>query len=348
MNTLNEDYDIIAITESWLSDDVTNNELFDKRYDVFRQDRDFKATNKKRGGGLIFAIKKSFQAAPLTHLNKRTNTTETLWVKCKIYGQDLTFCICYLPPPVSHDTLKSFVEETCELNDLTQSKIMFLGDFNIPEFGDTQYDNNDQIIELNKLINFYNLKSYNTVKNKNLRTLDLCLSNFAEYKISKNKTAEIEIEKSDGLVRPDRHHPPLLISIHLQTYTSQQTNNNDKDQKKKYNFNRANFQSISLDLEQINWYNLMETKNQKTSNEKLQIFYTEIEKLLEKHVPTFSSKNIKEKFPTWWTYETVKLYKKKERLRKIKNKSNKQKHTYQHLRKFCKQQIKNDYNNLLY
>ena len=39
-----------------LVDEINNSELFDKRYDVIRKDRDNK---KKRGGGVLLALKKN-------------------------------------------------------------------------------------------------------------------------------------------------------------------------------------------------------------------------------------------------------------------------------------------------
>ena len=53
---LQEDYDIIALTETWLVNEINNSEIFDKRYDVIRKDRDNK---KKRGGGVLLALKKN-------------------------------------------------------------------------------------------------------------------------------------------------------------------------------------------------------------------------------------------------------------------------------------------------
>lgn len=47
INLLSEDYDLVSITESWLSPDIGTNELFDPRYVVFRQDRDVEKTGKK-------------------------------------------------------------------------------------------------------------------------------------------------------------------------------------------------------------------------------------------------------------------------------------------------------------
>uniref|UniRef100_A0A8D9E6L4 Uncharacterized protein n=1 Tax=Cacopsylla melanoneura TaxID=428564 RepID=A0A8D9E6L4_9HEMI len=64
LNLLSEDYDVIAIVESWLTPDINSSELFDSRYVVFRQDRDTIKTGKESGGGLIIGVEKSFSSFP--------------------------------------------------------------------------------------------------------------------------------------------------------------------------------------------------------------------------------------------------------------------------------------------
>ena len=44
-------FDIIALTETWLDDSVHNAELFDNRYTVLRRDRG------SRGGGVLIAVR---------------------------------------------------------------------------------------------------------------------------------------------------------------------------------------------------------------------------------------------------------------------------------------------------
>uniref|UniRef100_A0A8D8QFL3 Endonuclease/exonuclease/phosphatase domain-containing protein n=1 Tax=Cacopsylla melanoneura TaxID=428564 RepID=A0A8D8QFL3_9HEMI len=344
LNVLSEDHDVIVITESWLSYDITNNEVFDARYDVYRQDRVLinEKGNEKRGGGILFAIKKTIQSNPIPHMNIHTPNLETLWVKCKIFNQEIYFCVCYFPPPVKTNTLKTFIEQTCSQNNLINANLMFIGDFNLKEYGHPDQDNSTRITELNKLTNFFNLESYNQIKNKNSRTLDLCLTNLSQNKLSKNKITNIQIEKGQGLVPPVSDHPPLSITISLKSTPT--PNTNKEPNKTNLNYNRAEFFKIKEEIKQINWYNLLECE-EKSTDEKLELFYNKINEITNKYVP--KSKNKKIKFPIWWTFNTQKLFKQKERLRKIKNKSNKQKDKYQKLRKDCKKKIREDYSKYL-
>ena len=54
-NLLTEEYDIVALTETWLCDSIFSSELFDDRYTVIRRDRSTTAT---RGGGVLAAFNK--------------------------------------------------------------------------------------------------------------------------------------------------------------------------------------------------------------------------------------------------------------------------------------------------
>ena len=47
------DFDVIAITETWLSDNIYSNEIFPNNYNIIRRDHD------TRGGGVLLAVKNS-------------------------------------------------------------------------------------------------------------------------------------------------------------------------------------------------------------------------------------------------------------------------------------------------
>jgi hypothetical protein len=51
------DVDVVAVTETWLKDDVLSTELFSSDYIVFRNDRNFSITFQSRGGGVTLAVR---------------------------------------------------------------------------------------------------------------------------------------------------------------------------------------------------------------------------------------------------------------------------------------------------
>lgn len=56
-NVCSNTFDIIVITETWLLESIADAELFDKRYLVFRRDRDYTTTGQTQGGGVLIAVR---------------------------------------------------------------------------------------------------------------------------------------------------------------------------------------------------------------------------------------------------------------------------------------------------
>jgi hypothetical protein len=55
------DFNILALTETWLND---NSELFDiSNYNVYRKDRDCDLTGHVRGGGVLIAVDSKFNSS---------------------------------------------------------------------------------------------------------------------------------------------------------------------------------------------------------------------------------------------------------------------------------------------
>ena len=111
--------DIIAVTETWLSDKIFDNEILPKNYTIIRKDR------KTRGGGLLLAIKfsKSYQV-----LHSPTNL-ELLSISI---GSTIptVYCLVYIPPDSSNEYYQEFLNYIDTLKDLT-GHLVLLGDFNL-------------------------------------------------------------------------------------------------------------------------------------------------------------------------------------------------------------------------
>ncbi|KAG5881956.1 hypothetical protein JTB14_020520 [Gonioctena quinquepunctata] len=91
-----ETYDVVVQTETWLSDDIADGELFDNNYANHRKDRDLQETNKKRGEG------------------------KTLFVKLNAWGNPMIINALYFPPQSKVDELHLLTEPN--------TRYLFLGD----------------------------------------------------------------------------------------------------------------------------------------------------------------------------------------------------------------------------
>ena len=64
-NILNSiDYDIVCITDSWLTSDFPNNALFHTKDQVYQSDRLLTMDNKTKHGGVFIAIKMKCTLSP--------------------------------------------------------------------------------------------------------------------------------------------------------------------------------------------------------------------------------------------------------------------------------------------
>lgn len=113
---------IIALTETWLHDNVQNVEIFQDayRFCIYRCDRDA-----RRGGDVLVAVSKDFSSS---RIDVNTNL-EIIWVSLIIGHQNIVIGICYRPPTYTN----SFVPELHDsINDIVSrfplSPIFLFGD----------------------------------------------------------------------------------------------------------------------------------------------------------------------------------------------------------------------------
>ena len=114
-------FKIIAITETWLTDYILDNEILPTGFKIFRNDRD------SRGGGVLLAIHQSSSAEvlplPPPHL-------EVIAVKLT-RPISLVICVVCLPPNSSHAYCAALCNYLSAL--LDGNTVVILGDFNFPK-----------------------------------------------------------------------------------------------------------------------------------------------------------------------------------------------------------------------
>ena len=87
-----ENLDIITITETWLNDTISNNELLPSGYNIVRRDR----LTEKRGGAVLIALRESIQYNTVT-LNDHPNL-EIVAVELETKNSKCLLSVCYRPP----------------------------------------------------------------------------------------------------------------------------------------------------------------------------------------------------------------------------------------------------------
>ena len=120
------DYDIIAISETWLSDNIFDNEILPTNYTIHRCDRG------SRGGGVLVAV--------WDNIISRAYPSPTNIEMLTIEVEAVIICVIYLPPTPSLSVVQSL---SCHLSKFQEShNLILLGDFNLPDINwDILYGN---------------------------------------------------------------------------------------------------------------------------------------------------------------------------------------------------------------
>ncbi|CAH2087740.1 unnamed protein product [Euphydryas editha] len=297
---------MIVFTETWLNSSISDNELFDDRYSIYRRDRESSGFhNKKMGGGVLIAVSKRFKSYRLC---ERESDCEDLWVRVELGVINetvsyLNICGVYIPPPVKKHVLEHFIANANNNLEKFAGETLILGDFNLssinwnktnslalkPETSNSQL--NSSLIDFMAL---NNLNQYNSCLNNKNRLLDLIMSsvNFSSINIC-----------ADPLSVIDPLHPPIEFCVTLDRYSNLQFNGEPR-----FLFHKADYTKIIADLCSISWEN--EFLRCVNVDEMLEQFYMLLRSVITKHVPKSNPCRGK-KYPIWFSAALIKTIKEK-------------------------------------
>ena len=123
-------FDVIYLTETWLSESIFDQEVLPTNYNIYRKDRP------SRGGGVLIAIKDTIPVSVISS-NLSNNAPEIIAVRLNL--RKLIVCSCvYLPPcPSDSDTNDTISNLTQVIQSNPPADTIIVGDFNLP---DIQWD----------------------------------------------------------------------------------------------------------------------------------------------------------------------------------------------------------------
>jgi hypothetical protein len=122
--------DAIGVTESWATEEISDEELSIPGYDLYRQDR----SSKHRGGGVLLYVKANLCS---TRFTTKAEFPEQVWCKVPLKtGQDLLIGVCYRTPTPGIFNL-DLDKSLCELiTEVSHQHLLLMGDFN---YGDINW-----------------------------------------------------------------------------------------------------------------------------------------------------------------------------------------------------------------
>ncbi|KAK4824521.1 hypothetical protein QYF61_016101 [Mycteria americana] len=119
-----ENYDMVAITETWWDDSHNWSAAMDG-YKLFRRDR-----RGRRGGGVALYVRERLDSLELDDGDDRV---ECLWVRIrgKANKADIVVGVCYRPPNQDEETDELFYKQLGEAS--RSLALVLVGDFNMPD-----------------------------------------------------------------------------------------------------------------------------------------------------------------------------------------------------------------------
>lgn len=118
-------FDLFAISETWLTPAVSDNDVAIDGFTIIRADR----CQTKRGGGVCLYIKNTLKYNKLNY--NHTATFEQLWINVIIKNKTIIFGVVYKPPISNcNQFIDNFEDVVSEINELSYP-IICVGDFNI-------------------------------------------------------------------------------------------------------------------------------------------------------------------------------------------------------------------------
>jgi hypothetical protein len=221
---------VIIGTESWLTDDISNSEIFPDSFRVYRKDRP-----NRHGGGVFIAIDKaiSSQAVSVPESN-----LESVW--CSIScpkSKQIFVCAFYRPPNTNPNPILELDSQIkCVTSKNSTRNIIIGGDFNTPSINWINYSHvpggrdKDTCESLLQLFASYNLHQMVTKPNRGDNILDLLATNIPEQVINVNTVEGI----SD--------HSVVTANLCLNI------NKSIKQRRKIYLFKKADFNAFKTHL----------------------------------------------------------------------------------------------------
>ena len=137
LHDTNLKFNVLGLSETWLSANMPDNFITIDGYDVSRLDRAWLATNTnsvKRGGGVTLYIRDniSWSDDNVSFLNRSENFLEIQWVELmNEKHKNVIIGNAYRPPDGNVSDFRDFIEAALNSLDLTKNEVFLIGDLNL-------------------------------------------------------------------------------------------------------------------------------------------------------------------------------------------------------------------------
>jgi len=287
MYVLEENPDVIGITETWATASINDSELSIDGYTIIRKDRIIGI--KTRGGGVLLYIKNCLNVVVREEFSDDDFDAECIWCEIEIGGEKTLVGLCYRPPDSTKTQDETLYRNFCKVN---KEKVLIMGDFNFPELNWAKPESLDGSHPFLKCINNCFLIQCVESSTREKNVLDLVFT--SEENMIENLTVGEPFGTSDH-------------QIIRWTFVACKPNFDQTEKFKTLDYFKVDYNKIREEAKLINWDEIVTGKDVATDYIG---FKLAMESMIDKWVPFKKAKNGKCK----WANNAVK----KSRRAKIK------------------------------
>lgn len=243
-------FDILAITETWLDVHIDSAELFTDAYNVFRSDRQYSRLGVSRGGGVLLAVGSAFKSSSLDLEDspfRDLHSVDIVGARVLLGGGNLLVICVYVPPNFTIAQYESLFDALGSIRDIYCSDVLILGDFNLTNYAAERLLTSPSggLKSLNNFLQLSNFQQCNLITNHNDRILDFVIC-----------SVECIVERAvDTLIDEDSHHPALVAIMPLSSPRLKRTEHGTHGSFS-WNFRKGNFVLLYQLLSEVDWRTL--------------------------------------------------------------------------------------------
>ena len=268
------DYDLIAVTETWLTPTIPNSLLIQNtNYNLLRKDR-----LSQVGGGAAIFISKRYSIIPVEIKSRFSELDAIVTDVCFKERKRYRFVCIYFPPSKTLDEYS--ISNLCEFIDFCSSDcdfpIIYFGDFNFPNIDWSVPSCTGSTCQSKFLSSVItnNLKQFIHEPTRDRNILDLLLTNEPSIILDVNISAPFTQSCDHDSIGVTIAIPPLQELIN----------------KKRRNFRKADYDGINKYLSTINWISLFQN-----SDRNVESFWGKISLILDYCIENFVPFSMKSK-----------------------------------------------------
>lgn len=311
LNKLNEfrvmiskhEYDFIALTETWLNSDHTDQLVDLPGYKLLRMDR----VSGKRGGGVLLYVRELWKPNVIKVEDNKTN--EIIWGHFKLNRLTtiVVGCAYRTPNAKEHEDNALFdnIRRVCLSH--SKSKIILLGDFNMPNIDWQRKIFPSVFKNFEKLINDCLLQQNVLHPTRGSNILDLMLTRYLTF-------SDVQVNHLPPIGNSDHDCLSVRVDISLPYYSSNVKIS--KPDNLKYCFNNVDWNIFNNFLSSVDWNPIANSSN---VNNCWNLIKENILLAIQKTVPQKKVRNIQKSVPWLKNCDLEFLNRKREAWKNIRN-----------------------------